>query len=199
VGPLPPSDQDLGMVFIESQCLAVPADADDELLVRWDKLQVPFLKLPPKHDMYCLTGWRDPFIFYCSSDKREGGQSDYKYKMLIGSGVKDKGGTALVYGSARLEDGWELLGLLCEGNHAEDETGIVWECPLVVPLTALPPEQPELGGGSEIGARRRAAPRWLWQSDRKQTSAQRLSSADLVLERACWEEEQLGAHGSRCY
>ena len=35
--------------------------ADDELLVRWRKIESPFLHLPPP-DLQ-LTGWRDPFIF----------------------------------------------------------------------------------------------------------------------------------------
>ena len=41
-------------------CDAPPA-ADDELLVRWRKIESPFLHLPPP-DLQ-LTGWRDPFIF----------------------------------------------------------------------------------------------------------------------------------------
>jgi sucrose-6-phosphate hydrolase SacC (GH32 family) len=177
VGPLPPCDQDLGMVFIESQCAAVPADEDDELLVRWTKLQMPFLKLPPRHETYFLTGWRDPFIF---NDEREGysgvvPRRDFKYKMLMGSGLKDKGGTALVYGSESLEKGWELLGLLCEGNHSRDDTGIVWECPLIVRLSKLPSR---LGGPSAS----RRPPEWLWRQEARDTSAQRLSSADIVRE-----------------
>ena len=183
-GPLPPSDQDLGMVFIESQCAAVPADDSDELLIKWDKLQVPFLKLPPKSERYCLTGWRDPFILY-DLDGRVVDQDAFNYHMLIGSGIKDKGGTALVYGSKRLEDGWELLGLLCEGNHAEDDTGIVWECPLVVRLSERCENTSfQLDVSMTTTQSTRRAPSWLWQraENPAKTSAQRLSSADLVLE-----------------
>ena len=90
-GPLPPSDQDLGMAFIESQCAAVPADDGDDLLVKWNKLQAPFLKLPPKSEQYHLTGWRDPFIMY-ELDERAADHGVYKYHMLMGSGIKDKGG-----------------------------------------------------------------------------------------------------------
>ena len=189
-GPLPPSDQDLGMVFIESQCAAVPADDDDDLLVKWNKLQVPFLKLPPKSEQYHLTGWRDPFIIY-DLDVRAANHKQYKYHMLIGSGIKDKGGTALVYGSVRLEDGWELLGLLCEGNHANDDTGIVWECPLVVRLGQLI-EDGDFGveGNALTGRGAARAPSWLWPQagvskagkQAHETISQRISSADLVLE-----------------
>lgn len=31
------------------------------MLVRWRKLERPFLPLPPAH--LTLTGWRDPFIY----------------------------------------------------------------------------------------------------------------------------------------
>ncbi len=34
---------------------------DDDLLIRWRKLEQPFLALPPNHIQ--LTGWRDPFIY----------------------------------------------------------------------------------------------------------------------------------------
>lgn len=68
-GPLPPAEQDLGMVWIESQCVAVPEDDDDELLVRWKKMEVPFLPLPPA-DLQ-LTGWRDPYVLHPSSHQRK--------------------------------------------------------------------------------------------------------------------------------
>ena len=171
-GNLPPPEQDLGMVWIESQCAAVPADDDDDLLIRWNKLEMPFLNLPPKG--YELTGWRDPFIFASTS------KEDMRYKMLIGSGIKDKGGTALVYGSQHLDKEWKLLGMLCEG--IADDTGVVWECPLIVPLAKMSHEL-------SLRKSRRAAPLWLFrQSDmpdsakEKLNAAQRLSSADLVLD-----------------
>lgn len=168
-GNLPPPDQDLGMVWIESQCAAVPADNDDDLLVHWEKLELPFLKLPPKE--YELTGWRDPFIFASETN------NDLPYKMLIGSGIKDKGGTALVYGSRHLHKEWKLLGMLCEG--IADDTGVVWECPLIVPLKKVPKEL-------RVRRSKRAAPLWLFRQPgstrENQTVAQKLSSADLVLD-----------------
>jgi sucrose-6-phosphate hydrolase SacC (GH32 family) len=174
-GALPPSDQDLGMVWIESQCAAIPSENDDndDLLIHWDKLEIPFLNLPPKG--YDLTGWRDPFIVSLAGcgENDNGNSKDLQYTMLIGSGIKGKGGTALVYGSDRLEKDWKLLGLLCEGI-AED-TGVVWECPVLLPLPRLPPEY--------RGAMQ-SAPLWLHcgrQSKDNKSVADKLSSADLVM------------------
>lgn len=163
-GQLPPTDQDLGMVWIESQCAAVPEDPTDELLRKWKKIEMPFLKLPPKG--LELTGWRDPFI--CQMDHQSTLQDrNSQYTMLIGSGIKGKGGTALVYKSKSLEDGWILEGLLCEG--CADDTGVVWECPLLVPLSKLPQHLK--------APNRRTAPIWLTKS---RTIAEKLSSADLA-------------------
>ena len=47
-------------------------------------------------------GWRDPFIFETGGDGREWG-------MLLGSGLKGKGGAVLIYRSASLYDGVTLL------------------------------------------------------------------------------------------
>ena len=162
-GPLPPPDQDLGMVWIESQCAAVPEDPQDPMLTVWKKLEAPFLGLPPKEIE--LTGWRDPFIVQL--DEKMAKCKNGKYSMLMGSGIKGKGGTALVYESENLEYGWELRGLLCEG--CADDTGVVWECPLLVPLKYVP---------SSLRAPSRAKPpAWLFKSE---TVSERLSSADLA-------------------
>lgn len=142
-GPLPPIEHDLGMVWIESQCIAVPEDEDDELLIRWKKLDNPFLALPPAE--LDLTGWRDPFVFVANASPLRGHEhgsgafteteSRPKYRMLMGSGLKGRGGTALVYRSSSLSKGWELEGQLCVGKSLD--TGIVWECPLLVPLSEV--------------------------------------------------------------
>lgn len=164
-GPLPPEDQDLGMVWIESQCAAVPQDPDDDLLVKWEKLDDPFLKLPPKG--LDLTGWRDPFIFQFEKIPGLKKGNEAQYSMLIGAGIKGKGGTALVYKSNNLNKDWELQGLLCEG--CADDTGVVWECPLLVPLRKLPKDL--------WATNRRSAPKWLSKAS---TIAEKLSSADLA-------------------
>jgi len=193
-GPLPPGDQDLGMVFIESQCAAVPADDSDELLVQWEKVQVPFLGLPPKHSRYDLTGWRDPFIVY-GLDGRAADHDAFTYHMLIGSGIKDRGGTALVYGSKRLEAGWELLGLLCEGNHEVDETGVVWECPLVVRLSERCAARDAEGRDGGAGASGRHAPSWLWR--RQRVDGEVMTSAQRLLEAAPGGFGGVGGTGTR--
>jgi len=164
-GTLPPEDQDLGMVWIESQCAALPEDPDDDLLVKWRKLDNPFLKLPPKG--LDLTGWRDPFIFQFGKIPGLVQDSETQYSMLIGAGIKGKGGTALVYKSKFLNKDWELQGLLCEG--CADDTGVVWECPLLVPLRKLPKDL--------WATNRRSAPKWLSKAS---TIAEKLSSADLA-------------------
>ncbi|KAL4420475.1 hypothetical protein ABPG75_010131 [Micractinium tetrahymenae] len=141
-GELPPPEHDLGMVWIETQLAAVPEDPDDELLIRWRKVPSPFLHLPPSHLQ--LTGWRDPFIFVTNTAASpvddDGGFSANGYsqelRMLIGSGLKGQGGTALVYKSRSLLEGWELEGTLCEAQNTD--TGVVWECPLLVALDPVP-------------------------------------------------------------
>ncbi|KAL4855527.1 Acid beta-fructofuranosidase 4 [Chlorella vulgaris] len=139
-GPLPPPEHDLGMVWVESQLAAVPEDPDDELLIRWRKIESPFLHLPPS-DLQ-LTGWRDPFIFSTNTaaaptpDGFQANGYSKEMRMLIGSGLKGKGGTALVYKSVSLLEGWELEGTLCEAPNTE--TGVVWECPLLVPMDPVP-------------------------------------------------------------
>lgn len=64
-GSPPPPEHDLGLVWIESQLVAVPEDPEDELLVRWTKRPQAMLELPPAD--YQLTGWRDPFIYYANT------------------------------------------------------------------------------------------------------------------------------------
>lgn len=39
-------------------------------------------------------------------------------------------------GPANAPAGWELEGTLCEAQNTE--TGVVWECPLLVPLDPIP-------------------------------------------------------------
>ena len=57
----------------------------------------------------------------------------------MGSGIKGKGGTALIYRSTDLMQGWELEGTLCEGTI--EDSGVVWECPRLVPLLPVPSHQ----------------------------------------------------------
>ena len=62
----------------------------------WHKRDQPFLRFPPEN--LPLVGWRDPFIFETGGDGKEWG-------MLLGSGLKGKGGAVLIYRSASLHEG----------------------------------------------------------------------------------------------
>ncbi len=70
----------------------------DPLLANWVKSEEPFLAHPPP-DMG-LVGWRDPFIFeFHGKDGRE------EWGMLLGSGIKGKGGSVMIYRSPDLRSG----------------------------------------------------------------------------------------------
>ena len=60
-------------------------------------------------------GFRDPFVW------REGDN----WRMVVGAGIRGKGGTVLLYGSKDLVS-WEYLGQLCTGMGADC---FQWECP----------------------------------------------------------------------
>eukprot|EP00882_Tetradesmus_deserticola_P017125 GHRQ01018327.1.p1 GENE.GHRQ01018327.1~~GHRQ01018327.1.p1 ORF type:complete len:236 (+),score=68.85 GHRQ01018327.1:228-935(+) len=81
----------------EAQLLAVAADPDDPELKEWVKLPGQFLPQPPA-GMH-LTGWRDPFILQTPT-----AGSPWWY-VMVGAGLKDKCGTALVYRSKDLKQG----------------------------------------------------------------------------------------------
>lgn len=100
----------------EVQCVAT----SDDGLETWQKLpENPIIAGPPPG--LDVTGFRDPFVW------REG---DTWYA-LLGSGIKDVGGTVFLYRSPDLR-GWEYLHPICVGNP--DETGTMWECPNFFPL-----------------------------------------------------------------
>lgn len=92
--------------FSEHACLTVlhhaatpprrPNAADPELK-EWVKLPGQFLPQPPA-DM-ALSGWRDPFIL-----ERPSASSPWWY-VMVGAGVKETCGTALVYRSGDLRQG----------------------------------------------------------------------------------------------
>lgn len=71
----------------------------DPMLANWVKAEEPFLAYPPT-DME-LVGWRDPFIF-----EFMGKDGEHKeWGMLMGSGIKGKGGAVMIYRSASLRSG----------------------------------------------------------------------------------------------
>jgi beta-fructofuranosidase len=132
-GLLPPNECDLQLPFIESQCAVRPVDPSDPKLTHWTKVrhppcqrasadtcfffclpepallaaleqvEYPWLALPPP-DMG-LGGWRDPYII-C----RPGQGGHDQWSLLIGSGIKDNGGTVLVYTSQDILEGVGTLG-----------------------------------------------------------------------------------------
>lgn len=117
------------------QCLATSHDG----LRTWQKHPQPVIAAPPT-DLNILGAargapeFRDPFVW------REGD----RWRMVLGSGIKDEGGAVLLYESTDLLE-WRYLGVLHSGRFAA--TGAVWECPNFFELDGrhvlLVSEQPE--------------------------------------------------------
>ena len=103
-------------VFPEVQCLATSEDG----MRTWQKHPRNSVVAGPPEGLE-VTGFRDPCVW------REGGE----WLMIVGSGLRGVGGTALLYRSADLV-AWEYLHPLCVGVAAE--TGEMWECPDFFPL-----------------------------------------------------------------
>jgi beta-fructofuranosidase len=108
----------------ETQCLAFSRDPD---LRAWEKLPEPVIAAPPAGIE--VTGFRDPFIW------REGDS----WLLILGSGIKNKGGMILLYKSTDLRN-WTYLHPLVEGSRNQRtvvnpvDTGEMWECPDFFPL-----------------------------------------------------------------
>jgi sucrose-6-phosphate hydrolase SacC (GH32 family) len=118
-------------------CQVLAGDAD---LRNWEKVDTPFLALPPPD--LPLTGWRDPFVI------QRGGRGK-PWIILMGAGLKDQGGTTLIYRSQgnALSTPWEYDGLLCIGDPSQ---GAMWECPLLWRISAAPNP-----GNAPLGSPRR--------------------------------------------
>lgn len=71
-------------------------------LATWYKHPEPFLALPPSS--MPLVGWRDPYIF-----EFKGKNGHKEWGMLLGSGLKNKGGAIMIYRSDDLHYGADLL------------------------------------------------------------------------------------------
>jgi beta-fructofuranosidase len=109
----------------ETQCLAV---AQDDNLHTWKKLSEPVIPAPPAG--MAVTGFRDPCLW------REGKD----WMLILGSGVRHKGGAILLYTSLDLRH-WTYLHPLVEGRPPTDamainpvDAGDMWECPDFFPL-----------------------------------------------------------------
>ncbi len=103
----------------ETQMLAT---AEDDLLLRWNKLAQPVIATPPP-DMH-VTGFRDP----CPWQEFDG------WYLALGSGQRGRGGCILLYRSHDLRH-WDYLHPMCWGKpnglQAANpcDSGEMWECP----------------------------------------------------------------------
>jgi beta-fructofuranosidase len=102
----------------ELPCVAV-GSAD---LLSWSKLaENPVIAAPPAG--LDITAYRDHCVW------REGN----KWRQLVGSGIRGRGGTAFLYESEELRS-WEYVGPLFIGDASQgdpadtDWTGTMWEC-----------------------------------------------------------------------
>jgi beta-fructofuranosidase len=99
----------------EVQCIATSRDG-----ITFEKFAGnPVIDGPPEG--LAVTGFRDPCAW----------REDDGWYMLVGSGIKEVGGAALLYRSDDLRQ-WEYLHPLCAGK--QEETGVMWECPDFFPL-----------------------------------------------------------------
>src|SRR5215469_7609142 len=111
-------------VWRETQCLAVAQDSD---LRSWKKLVDPVIAAPPAN--LEVTGFRDPVVW------REGD----RWMLILGSGIRDRGGAILLYASPDLRH-WTYLHPLVQGLPSGKDsanpvdTGDMWECPDFFPL-----------------------------------------------------------------
>jgi beta-fructofuranosidase len=129
-GVMPPaSDADATLrdgvhTWREVQCMAVSQDPD---LRTWRKISEPIIASPPPG--LDVTGFRDPFVW------REGDS----WMLILGSGVRNKGGMVLLYRSPDLRH-WTYVHPLVEGTASSQktvnpvDTGDMWECPDFFPL-----------------------------------------------------------------
>ena len=103
-------------------CLARSTDED---LAFWKKHpENPIISSPPEE--LAVVGFRDHWVW----------QEDDVWYQVIGSGIKDVGGAALLYRSRDLVE-WEYMHPLYVGNINETKpvwTGSMWECPTFFPL-----------------------------------------------------------------
>jgi beta-fructofuranosidase len=108
----------------ETQCLAIAQD--DDLRI-WKRFPEPAIATPPPG--LAVTGFRDPALW------REG----ENWMLILGSGVRGKGGMILLYTSSDLRH-WTYLHPLVEGSHSSSpsvnpvDSGEMWECPDFFPL-----------------------------------------------------------------
>jgi len=104
-------------------CLAT---TDDPNLCRWEKHgDNPVIESPPDDlDILETEHWRAEFRDHSIW------QADGEWHQIIGTGLEDRGGAALLYTSPDLRE-WHYEGPLLVGD---DGPGTVWECPELLDL-----------------------------------------------------------------
>ncbi|QHT46356.1 hypothetical protein M662_07560 [Bacillus sp. SB49] len=108
--------------------LAVSEDPEDPVLKEWRMLDEPVTvqeeNLPAEEGDVMYGQFRDPFVW-------KDGDTWYQ---LMGSGIEQVGGTALLYSSKDL-DNWTYEKPFFTGDaEAYPKTGDVWELPVFLPL-----------------------------------------------------------------
>ncbi len=107
----------------ETVCVS---QSHDDSLVKWDKYHGnPVISSPPEN-IELVGGFRDPYVW------REGDS----WYLIIGSGIKNVGGTVFLYKSQDLIN-WTYLSSIYTRNQKETDpiwTGLMWECPQFFPL-----------------------------------------------------------------
>lgn len=119
---------DWSRVHNQNVAVAHPKDPSDPNLSVWVK--EPRLLIQQKEGQGLTGEFRDPFAW---KDKEDG-----KWYLLVGSGIKDKGGTAWLYESADFHD-WKLKGPFYLSNYEKYPfLGSIWELPVLLPLGKYP-------------------------------------------------------------
>ncbi|WP_226010323.1 GH32 C-terminal domain-containing protein [Halomicrobium salinisoli] len=105
-------------------CLAITDDPD---LRTWAKSpDNPIIEAPPEEPAVLSTDhWDGEFRDHCVW------REDGTWYQLIGAGLADGGGAALLYAAEDLRE-WEYRGPILTGDYGID--GVVWECPELLDL-----------------------------------------------------------------
>lgn len=102
---------------------ATPANHTDPNLIEWEKTGEVAIEKPRRIGLR-ENDFRDPYLWH----------EDGSWFCLVGAGIQDGGGTALVYESKTLDE-WQFKGHLFQTDHDEyPELGTVWELPILLSL-----------------------------------------------------------------
>jgi beta-fructofuranosidase len=100
--------------------IAIPEDKSDKNLISWKKTKI----IVDKPSEYLHNEFRDPFVF----------KIEKKYYMIVGSGIANKGGTAVLFESDDAKN-WNYLHPFYQTDVEKyPYMGGVWELPVFLPL-----------------------------------------------------------------